>query len=111
MAGFQKFSPDKVKGVKDYGGTVKIIVSKDIGSQVCSGIFNLKPGEAIVRDIHENDEVFYVIEGKLAVSTEDSEKTEVLKGEMILIPGGEVHYSKNNSKTDTNVFWCFVEPL
>ena len=111
MAGFKKFIPDKVKGIKDYGGTAKIIVSKNIGSQLCSGIFTLKPGEALVRDIHENDEVFYAIKGKLTVATEDGKKTEVLKGEILLIPRGEVHYSKNNSKTDTDVFWCFIEPL
>ena len=36
------FNPKTIKGVKDYGGIVKIILSKDMGSQLCSGIFELE---------------------------------------------------------------------
>ena len=109
MAGIKKFIPEKIKGVKDYGGIVKVIISREKGSQLCSGIFSLKPGEALVRDIHKNDEVFYVIRGLLTISSENGEEIEVSEGEILLIPRGKVHFSKNLGKTNTDVFWCFIE--
>ena len=59
----QKFTPDNVEGTAEYGGNVKIMVSKAIGSQLNSGIFSLEPSEALVKDLHQNDEMFYVIAG------------------------------------------------
>jgi len=107
---FKKYNPEKIKGTEAYGGTVKIAVSKKAGSRLNSGIFILKPGEALIRDVHENDEVFYLIEGRLTVQAEDTDKMEISKGEILLIPAGEVHYSKNLGKEDVKVFWCNIEP-
>ena len=107
---FIKYSPKKVKGTDQYGGIVKIMISEDSGSQLNSGIFILKHGQSLVRDVHENDEVFYVIKGRLTVSDEEGRPTEVLKGEMLFIPAGMVHYSSNKRAQDAEIFWCNIEP-
>jgi quercetin dioxygenase-like cupin family protein len=106
---FIKYSPKKVKGTGQYGGLVKIMISKDSGSQLNSGIFILKQGQSLVRDVHESDEVFYVIKGRLTVSDEDGNGTEVLKGEMLYIPAGHIHYSSNKDSSDAEIFWCNIE--
>jgi len=108
--GFKKYNIEKIKGTGAYGGIVKIAVSKKTGSQLNSGIFVLKPGEAIVRDVHENDEVFFVIAGSLTVQAEHAGKIDISMGEILLIPANEVHYSKNLSNEDVKVFWCNIEP-
>lgn len=107
---FKKYDPEKRKGTEAYGGTVKIMISKESGSQLNSGVFILKSGEALVKDVHEFDEVFYIIEGALTVRAENTDKVEASKGKILLIPAGEVHYSKNLGKKDVEVFWCNIEP-
>ena len=106
----QKFSPDTTEGTGDYGGNVKIMVSQAIGSQLNSGIFSLGPGEALVKDVHQNDEVFYVVEGTLTIDSPGQETVTAGVGEMVLISKEEVHFSKNLGTEETKIFWCNIEP-
>ena len=110
MSVFKKFSPDLIEGTTDYGGNVKIIITKKIGSQLNSGIFTLGSGESLVKDIHENDEVFYVIEGTLTIESEHGEPVIATQGDMVLIPRKKVHYSKNCHDVPVKIFWCNIEP-
>ena len=106
----QKFTPDAIKGTTEYGGNVKIIVSKAIGSQLNSGIFSLAPGEALVKDVHENDEVFYIIDGTLTIDNPEQQTVTANAGEMVLIPKEEVHFSKNLGDKTVKIFWCHIAP-
>lgn len=104
----KKFNPANIKGTKEYGGNVKIIVSDQIGSALNSGIFTLAPGEELVRDIHNNDEVFYIISGTLTVESPGQDTITANEGEMVLISAKEVHYSKNLGNVSTSIFWCHI---
>ena len=106
----RKFTPDNVAGTSEYGGNVKIIVSQAIGSQLNSGIFSLAPGEALVKDVHENDEMFYIIGGALTIDSPGQETITAHAGEMVLISRQEVHFSKNVHDEEATIFWCNIEP-
>lgn len=106
----KKFNFDDYKGTKEYGGLVKIIVTKDNGSQLNSGIFILEPGEELVKDIHDNDEVFYIIEGTLTIDSPGEDTIKAEKGEMVHIKAKQVHYSKNHGDQTVKVFWCHIAP-
>ena len=105
----QKFIPENVEGTTEYGGIVKIIASKAIGSQLNSGIFSLAPAHALVKDQHENDEMFYVIEGTLTIDSPGQKTITADAGQMVLISAGEIHFSKNTSDKPVKIFWCFIE--
>ncbi len=104
------FKPDAVDGETQYGGIVKIMITKEMGSQVHSGVFSLAKGEGLVEDIHENDEVFYVTEGTLTVESPDCDTVVAKAGEMVHIPPGTTHLSKNLHEGTVKVFWCNIEP-
>jgi len=101
--------PGKVEGTADYGGNVKIMVSKSTGSQLNSGIFSLKPGERLVDDIHESDEVFYIVRGTLTVDSPGLDGINAREGEIVLIPAGQLHISSNKGDSEVEVFWCNIE--
>ena len=106
----QKLAPDNVDGTTEYGGNVKIMVSKAIGSQLNSGIFSLAPSEALVKDLHQNDEVFYIIDGTLTIDSPGQDTVTAKAGEMVLISKEEVHFSKNIGDQEAKIFWCNIEP-
>ena len=106
----QVFKPDTIKGTTEYGGIVKIMVTRNMGSQIHSGVFSLEKGEGLVKDIHEKNEVFYVIEGSLTVESPDCDTVVAKAGKMIYIPKRTIHFSKKLKENTVKVFWCNIEP-
>ena len=102
--------PNDYTGTEEYGGLVKIMISDETGSNLHSGIFTLKPGEALAPDIHrESDEIFYVISGEITVESGDTgEKHLIHAGELLYIPKGETHITKNSGDVLASVHWCFA---
>jgi mannose-6-phosphate isomerase-like protein (cupin superfamily) len=103
----KKFIVDECKGTKEFGGIVKMVTTKEENADYYSGIIVLEPGEELGRDIHESDEVFYIIEGTLTIDSPTTNQViEAKAGEMILIKRQEVHYSKNLGDKRLVIFWC-----
>lgn len=97
------------EGTREYGGVVKIVVNEDVPSNLMSGVFSLTPGEALVPDVHDSDEVFYVISGELTLrDDEGQEEHKVRAGQMVRIPMGQVHLSSNEGNEDVHIFWAFA---
>jgi quercetin dioxygenase-like cupin family protein len=104
------YNPDALEGTHEYGGTVKIIVDGSKGSNLASGVFSLEPGEDLVPDIHDSDEVFFILEGTLTLRDQDGEEDHQAKaGEMVLIPKGQVHLSSNQGQETVMVFWAHAD--
>jgi mannose-6-phosphate isomerase-like protein (cupin superfamily) len=100
---------DSIVGTREYGGVVKIVVNQDISSDLISGVFLLAPGEALVPDIHDSDEVFYVISGELTLRDEKGQESHKIKrGQMARIPKGQTHLSSNEGREDVHIFWAFA---
>jgi quercetin dioxygenase-like cupin family protein len=96
-------------GTTEYGGTVKIAVSADTPSNLSGGVFILKPGEALIPDIHESDEIFYVLNGTLSLRNgEKTEEHQISAGYMVRIPKGVVHLSSNESSDNVVILWTFA---
>ena len=103
------FNPDSETGTNEYGGTVKIMVNEKTPSNLSSGIFTLKKGEALVPDIHQSDEVFYVLSGLLTLRNgEKTEEHKVPAGRIVRIPKGTVHLSSNENEEDVVILWTFA---
>ncbi len=106
----KKFTGEDYEETREYGGLVKIYISKNTGSEMKAGTIELQPGESLVKDIHENDEIYYIIEGSIKVETPGKEPIIAVKGEMVQIPAREVHFANNPGKDITKIFWCFLDP-
>lgn len=112
------YDPGSFAGTTEYGGLVKMLVSTE-ESNLRAGTFRLKPGEALVPDVHDSDEVFYVMEGELHLRARDGdegardgdEEHHLRQGQVALIPRQVVHLSSNRSDQDVEVFWCFSVDL
>ena len=104
------FNPAEINDRHEFGGTVKIIVGDSTPSNLMSGLFLLKPGEALNKDIHESDEVFYVIQGELTVLDGDTgDQITVPAGHFVRIPRGVVHISSNLGSEVVRVVWTFAQ--
>lgn len=106
----KKFKSEDYKETREYGGLVKIYISKSSGSEMKAGTIELQPGESLIKDIHDNDEIYYVIEGSIKVESPGKEPIIAIKGEMVQIPAKEVHYANNPGNSITKIFWCFLDP-
>ena len=77
---FKVFELSKVPETTEFGGVVKIIKKVSHSSQIIFGTFSLNPGESLVDDIHETDEVFYIVRGELTIKAyKDDENPSVAK--------------------------------
>lgn len=92
-------------GTTEYGGVVKVSITKNDSPLFSSGIFILKPGENLPLESHKTDEIFYVVKGTLSVTGTKEESFSVATGEIFLVSSGEMHLSKNNTESDVEVFW------
>lgn len=102
------FDLPNMEGTKEYGGSVIIAVDEGVSSVVRSGTFTLNPGESLVPDRHDSDEVFYVIRGTITVASGDhSEIHTVRPGQMLHIPAQTVHLSSNRGDEPVEIFWCY----
>ncbi len=106
----QAYDPTKMEGTRQFGGVVKTVLGEEVRSNLMSGVIILKPGEALVRDLHEkSDEVFYVIRGELTVKDESGkERHKVQAGKVFHIPQGQVHFSSNEGAEEVYVFWTMA---
>ncbi len=107
----KKITSKEFEETREYGGIVKIFISsKSTGSEMKAGIIELKPGESLVKDIHDNDEIYYIIEGSIKVESPGEAPIIAKKGEMVQIPAREVHFANNPGSNLTKIFWCLLDP-
>lgn len=105
---FKVFELSKVPETTEFGGVVKIIKNVSHSSQIIFGTFNLNPGESLVDDIHETDEVFYIVRGELTIkaSKDDKSPSVAKEGQVVYIPKKTLHISQNQGLETVEVFWC-----
>jgi quercetin dioxygenase-like cupin family protein len=103
------YNLDEIEGTTEFGGTVKVVVNEETPSNLMSGTFTLKPGEALVPDIHESDEVFYIVSGVLTLRDDQCmESHQVPAGRIVRIPRKQVHLSSNEGNQDVVIFFTFA---
>ena len=101
------FNQDKYQGTKEFGGLVKIIMSKDDDKEMSCGIFALEPGCSLNEfESHRSDEIFYIINGSLTIETTEDKRVYAEKGEIVWIPKEQLHLSRNLGTEKLMVFWC-----
>ena len=106
----KKFTKNEYEETREYGGLVKIYISNKTNSELKAGIIELKPGESLVKDIHDNDEIYYIIDGIIKVESPEGALVIAEKDEMVLIPAKEVHFANNPGNNVTKIFWCLIDP-
>jgi len=105
---FKVFELSKVPETTEFGGVVKIIKSVSNPFQIVFGTFSLDVGESLVDDIHETDEVFYIVRGELTIkaSKDDKSPSVAKEGQVVYIPKKTLHISQNRGLKTVEVFWC-----
>lgn len=106
----KKFTKEEYEETREYGGIVKIYISRKTDSELKAGIIELQPGESLVKDIHDNDEIYYVIEGTIKVESPEGALVNAERGEIVLIPAREVHFASNPGNKVTRIFCCLIDP-
>lgn len=100
------YNLDEVTGTRDFGGLVKPVISR-VGSEMACGTFELTPGESLKDfESHNSDEIFFIASGTLTVLSKSSDTITATAGQIVLIPRGEIHLSRNDGKEKAIVFWC-----
>jgi quercetin dioxygenase-like cupin family protein len=84
------------------------LLSSDVTptSGVSVGTFEMPPGSANDPHHHEPPEVYYVIEGSGEVLL-DEEWKPLSKGDVVFIPGGITHGTRNLGNGPCKIFWAF----
>src|ERR1041385_4305081 len=72
-------------------------------------LMSLQPGEAIGMEVHDGDQVIYVVEGKGLVVLDDS-KQEVDKGWVVFVPAGVRHNVVNKDDEPMKLFTVYAPP-
>jgi quercetin dioxygenase-like cupin family protein len=101
------FDTASTEGTEEFGGLVKIAVARTMGAELSCGTFELMPGESLKDfESHKSDELFYIVLGTLTVLSKTQEPVTAREGQIVHIPKGEVHLSKNGGDKKAVVFWC-----
>jgi mannose-6-phosphate isomerase-like protein (cupin superfamily) len=72
-------------------------------------VMSLQPGEAIGMEVHDGDQIIYVVEGKGLVLLDDS-KQDVEKGWVVFVPAGVRHNVVNNDDEPMKLFTIYAPP-
>ena len=93
----------EVKGTSSYPGVVgqKLIDPKTLGEGVYPGsleLVTLNPGVSVPLDAHEDQEVFYVLEGG-GLARVGEQEIPLEAGVALCAPSGVLHQMVNNGKT------------
>jgi mannose-6-phosphate isomerase-like protein (cupin superfamily) len=84
----------------------KVLATAD-KSQVV--LMSLQPGEEIGMEVHDGDQIIYVVEGNGLVVL-DTEESEVEKGMLILVPAGVQHNLMNTDDKRLKLFTIYAPP-
>lgn len=101
------FDTASIKGTTEFGGLVRPVIARAADVEMSCGTFELKPGESLNDfESHNSDEIFYIASGTLTVLSKTSEPIAAHEGQIVRIPKGEIHLSKNTGNKAVVVFWC-----
>jgi quercetin dioxygenase-like cupin family protein len=101
------FDTIAIKGTTEFGGLVRPVIAKTADVEMSCGTFELKPGESLNDfESHNSDEIFYIASGTLTVLSKTCDPILAREGQIVRIPKGEIHLSKNDGDKSVIVFWC-----
>jgi len=87
-----------------------LITQQSVGSELlCSGMWWLHPGHCSAPDIHDADELYYVIGGQGKIVLDDEEHV-VRQGMSVYIPCNVTHQTFNDDDEDLIYYWVFAPP-
>jgi mannose-6-phosphate isomerase-like protein (cupin superfamily) len=72
-------------------------------------LMSLQPGEEIGMEVHDGDQVIYVVDGEGFVVLDDS-REDVEKGSIVFVPTGVRHNVVNNDDEPMKLFTIYAPP-
>jgi mannose-6-phosphate isomerase-like protein (cupin superfamily) len=72
-------------------------------------LMSLQPGEEIGLEVHDGDQIIYVVDGEGLVVLDDS-REEVEKGSIVFVPTGVRHNIVNNDDEAMKLFTIYAPP-
>jgi mannose-6-phosphate isomerase-like protein (cupin superfamily) len=73
-------------------------------------LMNLRPGEEIGEEVHDENDQFFRIEGGHGKCIIDGHEYEISDGDAIVIPAGSKHNVINIDKTDLKMYTLYAPP-
>jgi mannose-6-phosphate isomerase-like protein (cupin superfamily) len=100
------FVGDIKKAAKDNDYFRKVLFTGAKGQLV---LMSLRPGEAIGEEIHEVDQVIYVVDGEGKVVIEHVAQA-FDKGDIVYVPAGTLHNVINTEEESMKLFTVYAPP-
>lgn len=72
-------------------------------------VMSLRPGEEIGTEVHDGDQILYIVEGEGLAVLDDSEE-DVEKGSIIVVPTGVRHNVMNTDDEPLKLFTIYAPP-
>jgi len=72
-------------------------------------LMSLRPGEEIGMEVHDGDQIMYLVEGEGFVMLDDS-RQEVEKGSIVFVPAGVRHDVVNSDDEPMKLFTIYAPP-
>jgi len=104
---YQDIAEQKVQEEEAKGVYIRVLIGPDDGAKnFVMRRFRVQPGGHTPRHQHEWEHEVYVLSGKGELGTADGPRT-IKAGDVVFIPGGEIHQFKNLENSDLE-FLCLI---
>ena len=100
------FVADVKKQAKDNDNFRKVLFTTARSQLV---LMSLKPGEEIGLEVHDGDQIIYIVDGEGFASVGD-ENAEIEKGSVLFIPAGVPHNVGNTDDDAMKLFTIYTPP-
>ena len=97
---------DIKKGAKENDNFRKVLFTTGRSQLV---LMSLKPSEEIGREVHDGDQIIYIVDGK-GFATIGEKTTDIAKGSVLFIPAGVQHNVENTDDEAMKLFTVYAPP-
>ena len=83
----------------------------DASPDIAAGVFVFRPGQRVPESgaaAHSGTEISIVLSGEVLLGLEDGEERRIRAGELVIIPKGVPHYSRNATQEEARIFWAIA---
>jgi len=83
----------------------------ELAPDVVAGVFVFRPGQRTPEEgfsAHDGTEISIVLSGEVQLVLKDGQEHHVRAGDIVMIPKGIPHYSRNNGEAEARIFWTLA---
>lgn len=106
--GIRIISLDEALWQASSGMTLKLLEDSE---DIVAGVFAFEPGQRVPEEgftAHQGTEVSFVLSGEILLGQAGHQERQVKAGDLVIIPKGTLHYSRNCSRQEARILWTIA---